>query len=99
MGYRVSPLEVEHCLARHPAVAEVAVAAIEVDEEISLIAAFVVPRDAEQANADSLLAHARRHLAQYKRPREIVFCDSLPRTPNGKLQRRRLAVHGRPTRR
>ena len=41
MGYRVSPLEVEHCLSRHPAVAEVAVTELAVREGVSIIAAFV----------------------------------------------------------
>ncbi|MBL8254383.1 MAG: acyl-CoA synthetase, partial [Candidatus Competibacter sp.] len=48
MGYRVSPLEVEHCLSKHPAVAEVAVTELRVGEGVSVIAAFVVPRDPDE---------------------------------------------------
>ena len=42
MGYRVSPVEVEHCLAQHPAVADVAVTEVAVREGVTLITAFVV---------------------------------------------------------
>mgnify|MGYP000863156093 CR=1 FL=1 len=94
MGYRVSPLEVEHCLSQHPAVAEVAVTELTVREGVSVIAAFVVPRDPDEPegmDAAPLLAHARQHLAAYKCPREILFTDSLPRTANGKVRRRDLA--------
>ena len=91
MGYRVSPLEVEHCLSHHPLVSEVAVTELSVREDVSVIAAFVVPSDPDEADAAPLLAYAHRHLAAYKCPREIVFTDRLPRTSNGKVLRRELA--------
>ncbi|MEI2774688.1 MAG: acyl-CoA synthetase [Tetrasphaera sp.] len=99
MGYRVSPLEVEECLARHPGVGEAAVAEVEVREGLRIITAFVVPRDPDDrdtVDASVLLAYAADHLAGYKRPREVVFVDALPRTANGKILRRELA--GRHTR-
>jgi acyl-coenzyme A synthetase/AMP-(fatty) acid ligase len=91
MGYRVSPLEVEHCLAAHAQVAEVAVAEVAVREDVTVIAAFVVPSDPDEADASTLIDHARAHLAGYKCPREVVFVDRLPRTATGKLVRRDLA--------
>ncbi len=94
MGYRVSPLEVEHCLSRHPAVAEVAVTELAVRDGVSVIAAFVVPRDPDEPDgmdAAPLLAYAHAHLAAYKCPREVIFTDALPRTANGKVRRRDLA--------
>ena len=92
MGYRVSPLEVEHCLSRHPAVAEAAVTEVPVREGVTVIAAFIVPRDPDETDAAPLLAYAHDHLAAYKCPREIIFIDSLPRTANGKVRRRDLAL-------
>jgi acyl-coenzyme A synthetase/AMP-(fatty) acid ligase len=91
MGYRVSPGEVEAALAHHPAVAEVAVTELTAREGVKVIAAFVVPRDADEADAGPILAFAEQHLAAYKRPREVIFANELPRTANGKVQRRRLA--------
>jgi acyl-coenzyme A synthetase/AMP-(fatty) acid ligase len=90
MGYRVSPIEVERCLAQHPDVADVAVTELAVREEVSVIAAFIVPNDPDRADAAPLLEHARRHLASYKCPREVIFTDALPRSANGKLLRRLL---------
>lgn len=90
MGYRVSPVEVEGVLATHPDVAEVAVAELPVRDDVSVIAAFVVPREAESADAGAVLTFAAGRLAAYKRPREVIFVDRLPRTANGKVIRREL---------
>jgi acyl-coenzyme A synthetase/AMP-(fatty) acid ligase len=91
MGYRVSPLEVEHCIARHPGVAEVGVAETVVREGVSLVTAFVVPVDRALPPAEEeLIAYARTHLAGYKCPRRVVVLDRLPRTANGKIRREQL---------
>ena len=90
MGYRVSPAEVEAALSDHPDVAEVAVTEMHVREDVSVIAAFVVLKESSEPDAASILAHAANRLAAYKRPREIVFVESLPRTANGKVMRRAL---------
>ena len=90
MGYRVSPMEVEKALSVHPVVAEVAVAELQVRDGVNIIAAYIVPEEAEVPDAASILKHAEEHLAAYKRPREIIFCDHLPRTANGKILRREL---------
>ena len=95
MGYRVSPLEVERVLARHPAVAEVAVAeAVVRDDGLRVVTAFVVPRSGPELDAEDLLAHAREHLAAYKCPRAVRVVDALPRTRNGKVVRRALVDRG-----
>ena len=89
-GYRVSPAEVEAAIADHPSVAEVAVAEHAVRPDVTVIAAFVVSREGAARDAAAILAHAEQRLAAYKRPREVIFLDSLPRTANGKLLRRAL---------
>jgi len=91
MGYRVSPVEVESVIAEHPGVAEAAVAQIEARAGVEIIAAFVVCAPGEAVSAETLDAHAEERLARYKRPREYIFIDALPRTPNGKLRRAALA--------
>lgn len=90
-GYRVSPLEIECALAPCPGVAEVACTEIRVKSGVSIIGAFVVPSEGAPKNAAAVKAFASEHLAAYKVPREIVFVDRLPRTPNGKVQRKALA--------
>lgn len=91
MGYRVSPAEVEAALAEHPAIAELAVTELRVRDDVSVIAAFVVPREGQRPDAAALDAFARERLAAYKCPREWRFVTALPRTANGKVQRKRLA--------
>jgi acyl-coenzyme A synthetase/AMP-(fatty) acid ligase len=90
MGYRVSPNEVEGVLAEHPDVAEVGVAELAVRADVRVICGFVVPQAGASPDAQSLMAWCRERLAAYKCPREIRFLASLPRTPNGKVQRKRL---------
>lgn len=92
LGYRLSPLEIESVLETHPAVAEAAVIDLPVDGQVSLLTACIVPREGAGLSEEALVAHLEPHLARYKRPRLYRFVESLPRTRNGKLQRR-LLVH------
>ena len=87
-GYRVAPQEVESALALHPDVAECAVTELVVKEGVSIIAAWIVP--AADLDAETLRAHCASYLANYKIPRAFYSIDMLPRTANGKLQRRAL---------
>ena len=91
MGYRVSPVEVEGVLAGHPDVAEVGVAELAVRADLRVIAAFVVLRSGVEPDEEALTAWCGERLAAYKAPRAIRFLDALPRTANGKVQRKRLA--------
>lgn len=89
-GYRVSPQEIEQTLARQPGIAEIAVTEIQVREDVSVIGAFIVPEEHGPRDARSIRAFAEQTLAGYKVPREYVFVDALPRTPNGKVRRAEL---------
>jgi len=91
-GIWVAPAEVEGCLLQHPLVAECAVVPRE-QEGLVVPRAYVVVRDpgrAGEALARELQDHVRRHLSPHKYPREVVFVDGLPRTPSGKVDRKRL---------
>ncbi|WP_086839384.1 benzoate-CoA ligase family protein [Amycolatopsis kentuckyensis] len=90
-GVFVAPGEIEDCLLGHPDVTDCAVVGHEVDGLI-VPRAYVVVR--APVSADELKNHAKAHLAKHKYPREVVFMTELPRTANGKLDRRALA--GRP---
>ena len=96
-GLSVSPAEVEQELAKHPAIAEAAVVEIAVRDGVSIIAAFIVPNDKTRSGiAAELASFAATTLAAYKRPKEYVVVDSLPRTANGKLKRTDLGRYLRP---
>jgi acyl-coenzyme A synthetase/AMP-(fatty) acid ligase len=88
-GYRVSPHEVERVLKEHSEVADAAAVGEVVGHEKILVAAYVVPRTLG-LSPDAVLAYAREHLAAYKAPRLVYLVDELPRTRNGKVQRRAL---------
>ncbi len=92
LGYRVSPFEVEAGLRDHPGILDVACAEIAVRKDVSVIGAFVVPAPDAPPTKEDILKFAAQNLAEYKRPREIIFVDSLPRTGNGKVQRSALPV-------
>ncbi len=98
-GYRVSPLEVEAEIGALPGVAAYAVAEREVSADVRVVCLYAVLRAETAASAetaDALRAACAERLASYKCPRAVVFCDSLPRGRNGKLQRRALAEFTHP---
>jgi acetyl-CoA synthetase len=90
-GYRIGPSEIENCLIKHPAVANVAVVPKPDAERGAVVKAFVVLA-AGHAGSPQLVAelqqHVRGKLAPYEYPKEIEFIDALPMTTTGKVQRR-----------
>ncbi|MFB5282449.1 o-succinylbenzoate--CoA ligase [Peribacillus sp. Hz7] len=87
-GENVYPAEIESVLSAHPAVFEAGVTGVTDEKWGQVPLAFVVLT--EEVTEQQLLAHCREHLAAYKMPREIVFCDYLPRNGANKLLRRKL---------
>jgi acetyl-CoA synthetase len=89
-GYRVGPSEIEDCLARHPAVSQVAVVPKPDAERGAVVKAFIVPAVGVAADAqlvEDLQQLVRSRLAPYETPKDIEFVQSLPMTATGKLQR------------
>lgn len=92
-GIWTSPFEIENALASHPAVLESAVVAARDREGLEKPRAFIVIGDnyeAEEALADTLKEHVKTRIGMWKYPRWIVFVESLPKTPTGKIQRFKL---------
>lgn len=90
-GYRVSPFEVERVLNEHPAIHECAVTGIEVGEGKTITTAFIVLNEGVHKTEElkqEFLDYSHNRLAKYKCPREIVFLESIPKTPNGKIRRK-----------
>jgi benzoate-CoA ligase family protein len=87
-GIWVSPAEVEARLLQHPAVAEAAVVGLPDENGIDKPVAAVVTRDA--VTEDELIGWCRDGLAAFKRPRQVLFVDELPKTATGKMQRFRV---------
>jgi 2-furoate---CoA ligase len=90
-GENVSPVEIESCLSLHPGVAEVAVAGLPDERWGKIVCAFVKRRVAVEVNAlDALCRNSG--LADFKRPRRYVFVEEIPKSPIGKLLRRKLVA-------
>ncbi|HQT77141.1 MAG: acyl-CoA synthetase [Rhodospirillales bacterium 20-64-7] len=89
-GVLVASREVEEVLFTHPAVSEVAVVGLPDPKWIEAVTAFVVLRAGHAVEAETLLEHARAHLAGFKLPKKLVFVDNLPRNTAGKLLKREL---------
>lgn len=89
-GENVSPGEVEDVLRAHPAVADAAVFGIPDEKYGEVVAAAVALQ--EPATEDEIVAHCRRSLTAVKVPAVIHVLPEIPRTPTGKLQRRRVAA-------
>ncbi|QLY28841.1 AMP-binding protein [Nocardia huaxiensis] len=84
-GENVYPAEVERVLVTHPQVAEVAVIGVPDRTWGEAVAAIVVPRRGAQLGEAALINWARPRIAGFRRPRRVVFIDSLPRNPSGKV--------------
>jgi len=85
-GFRVSPLEIEAAFLSAPGVTDCAATALTVKADTEVIALAY----AGDATPDALAALAETRLARYKQPRLYIPLPSLPRSANGKLDRRAL---------
>jgi aspartate racemase len=89
-GFRVEPGEIEGVLGDHSAVAEAAVVAREGSEgEKRLIAFVVVARDSS-FNESGLREYLQQRLPDYMVPSVFVTLPAMPKTSNGKVDRRAL---------
>lgn len=96
-GVYVAPLEIETCLAQHAAIHESAVLGIENSDGLLKTKAYVVLKDGvppTEATATGIAEHCRRHLASYKVPKTIEFVAALPKTGQGKIDKRLLSTYG-----
>ena len=90
-GENISPVEIESCLSLHAGVSEVAVAGLPDERWGKVVTAFVKRR--APVEADDLDAFCRSSgLAGFKRPRRYVFVTEIPKSPVGKLLRRKLVA-------
>ncbi|WP_156103710.1 long-chain-fatty-acid--CoA ligase FadD [Pectobacterium betavasculorum] len=88
-GFNVYPTEIEDVISRHPKVSESAVIGVENEVSGEAVKAFVVRRD-NSLTKEELITHCRRNLTGYKVPKEIEFCEDLPKSNVGKILRREL---------
>jgi fatty-acyl-CoA synthase len=85
-GENISSVEIEGVLHRHPAVALAAVVAKPDEKWGETPCAFVELKDGASATADEIIAHCREHMAGFKCPKHVEFCE-IPKTATGKIQK------------
>lgn len=92
-GFKVAAREIEDVLRRHPRVKDAAVVGL--DDRVwgqRIAAAIVLSEDCDPvATCADVAAFAAGHLADYKKPRELVALPELPRNALGKVQKHLLA--------
>ena len=92
-GYRIGPDEIESALMSLPEVEEAGVVGVPDPVRGEVVVAYVTVKKGTptgEALKKQLTEHLKTHIATYKLPRDIVFVETLPRSPTGKLLRREL---------
>jgi acyl-CoA synthetase (AMP-forming)/AMP-acid ligase II len=87
-GEKISPLEIDGVLLKHPSVAEAVCFAVPDEKYGEVVHAAVVLRG--EADQESIRTHCRDQMADFKVPDVIYIADQLPRTVTGKIQRRHM---------
>ena len=86
-GENVYPVEVERVLKIHKDIKDAAVVGVPDEEWGERGKAFVILKKGATTTREDLFSHCKAHLARYKWPREIVFCEEFPRTALGKVKK------------
>ena len=86
-GIWVAPREIEEVLRGHADVQDAAVVAVDDENGVPILKAFLLSERVDDTLAGEVLRLCRGRLATFKVPKSIQVVDELPRTPTGKLKR------------
>lgn len=89
-GENVASREVEEMIYRMPEVSEVAVIGLPDPKWVEAVTAVVVRKAGAELSAQQVIDFCTAHMAHFKAPKRVVFADSLPKNPSGKLLKRQL---------
>jgi long-chain acyl-CoA synthetase len=90
-GQNIYPSDIELVLAAHPKVAEVAVVGIHDELRGETPRAVIRLKTGEVATEQEIKKFCLKRLANYKVPREVIFADFLPKTADGKIDKKSLS--------
>jgi long-chain acyl-CoA synthetase len=91
-GVNISPAAIEEVLVQIAGISEAAVVSIPHDlygEDVAAVVKLEAGLELDNI-LDSVIAHARRNLAQHQQPARYIAIDEFPRTANGKIQKARI---------
>jgi long-chain acyl-CoA synthetase len=96
-GFNVYPNEIEDALARMDAVLEAAVIGVPDAKSGEAVRAYIVknPEVEGELTKEAVIAHCKGLLTDYKVPKSIVFVDTLPKSPVGKILRKDLRTQAK----
>ena len=83
-GYKISALEIEDTLLKHPSVKECAVIGIE-DPKWGEVVAAVIASSSETTSLKDIQSWSKNYLSAYKIPRKLIFLEELPKNAMGKV--------------
>jgi len=95
-GFRLAPSEIEDAIIRHKAVRDDAVVGIPdeiLGQKVVAMVELEPGNTPSQELAKEIINSCMDVLAKYKLPREVVFLESIPRTPTGKIIKKDLRKH------
>lgn len=86
-GEKVFCEEVEQAILTHPAALDALVVGLPDERWGTRVTAVVALRPGASLTEQEVIDHVGSQLADYKRPRQVVFVDQVPRSPSGKADR------------
>jgi long-chain acyl-CoA synthetase len=86
-GYNVYPREIDEVLFNHPKIREAATVGRHDSRLGEVVVAFVVVQASQKLSEEEFFAYCRENLVKYKRPVEVHFIETLPRTGTNKINR------------
>jgi fatty-acyl-CoA synthase len=89
-GENVASREVEEMIYRLPQVSEAAVVGVPHPHWVEAVVAVVVVKAGQSLDEAQVLAHCNENMAGFKAPKRVVFVETLPKNPSGKLLKREL---------
>lgn len=89
-GMNIYPREVEEALLYHPSVDEVSVVGRATAEWGEEVVAFVAARPGATLTSVELDRLCLERIARFKRPKQYIFVEALPKSGNGKILKTRL---------
>ncbi len=86
-GQNIYPSDIEDVLYTHPKVAEVVVVGIPDELRGEVVRAVISLKKGEATTEEEIKRFCRKHMADYKVPKQVIFIDSLPKTATGQIRK------------
>ncbi|MCU0286701.1 MAG: amino acid adenylation domain-containing protein [Acidobacteria bacterium] len=87
-GFRIEVGEIENRLSRHPDIKEAIVITMEDEKESKYLSAYITCRN--KIELSQIREYLKKHLPYYMIPSHFILLESIPLTPNGKIDRKAL---------